>query len=383
MSNVRIIPLIRLIPLIVFSFSFAVRAEAQATRRVDARQMMRIVEASFEDTVRAARETGSSLDPSLARNRPFWSALDRAGLAIEDVGRALRGRDERFFQALERGSVALGELRVVWPRTGSGAAEVGHGIRILSASYRLLRGSYGSEALRYRRGGGLTASEKERFQRIRSMHAQLADRLDVLRRNASARGDRTLAAEMSRLLAEAERIAAAPVNLPSYLNALIVGDEMRGEWDAQRYYAEPDERADWRAANDVVEDLYVDSEVGHVFALDLGSPTSWSHLDEETDVADLEGAAEVQVFQLSDGLSDESAGEVVQEDSWTSEPLDPRDEEPMDEAVVEDVEILEAEPDPDAATPKGEIFEEDIDIPEGEMEKVPADDTPQPPPPMG
>jgi hypothetical protein len=374
MKNVRSIPLIPLI-LFSFSFSFAARAEAQAPRRVDARQMMRIVEASFEDTVRAAREAGNGLDPRGARNRPFWSALDRAGLAIEDVGRALRGRDERFFQALERGSVALGELRVVWPRTGSEAAEVGHGIRILSASFRLLRGSYGAEHLRYRQGAGLTAPERERFQRIRTMHARLADRLEDLRRNAVARGDRAMAAEMSRLVAEAERIATAPVNLPSYLNALIVSDEIRGEWDANRYYAEPEERADWRAANDVVEDLYVDSEVGHVFAINLGSPGDWSHLDEEMEVGGNLGAAgAIQVFQPSEG-----------EEPAIVESVEPLAESPieMDENVVEDVEILEAEPDTEAILPEGEIFEEDI--PDVEMKKVPEekDDTPQAPPPIG
>lgn len=353
-------------------------AAAPVPQRGNARQVLRIVESAYEDTMRAAQASGSGLDARTARNRPFWSALDRVGVAVEDVGRALRARDERFFQALERGSRALGELRVVWSRAGVRSREVEHGVRLLSSSFRLLRGSYGSEHLRSRRGGGLTAAERQRFERIQAVQARFAERLEALERKAAARRDRTTAAEMARLLTEAERIASAPMTVNAYLNALIASDEMQGEWDGNRYYADPVDRQDWLAANAVMEDLYADSQVGHVFALDLG------HLDEETELAgDLGdssgGGGEVQVFQLS-----------VEEEPVFVEPEPVMEVFPEEEEVaVDDVEVLEAEPaaqdvgivedvtleeEPTPVAPEGAILEEDI-----EDEAVPAE--PRIPPP--
>ncbi|HSF43901.1 MAG TPA: hypothetical protein VLT87_29185, partial [Thermoanaerobaculia bacterium] len=89
---------------------------------VNARQLMRMVETAYEDVHRAAQESGGGL-----RNKPFWASLDRMGRALEEVGTSLRTRDARFFQDLERGSVALGELKVVWARSGGNAPEVSRG----------------------------------------------------------------------------------------------------------------------------------------------------------------------------------------------------------------------------------------------------------------
>ncbi|HSF43898.1 MAG TPA: hypothetical protein VLT87_29170, partial [Thermoanaerobaculia bacterium] len=90
--------------------------------KVNARQLMRMVETAYEDVHRAAQESDDGL-----RNKPFWASLDRMGRALEEVGTSLRTRDARFFQDLERGSVALGELKVVWARSGGNAPEVSRG----------------------------------------------------------------------------------------------------------------------------------------------------------------------------------------------------------------------------------------------------------------
>jgi hypothetical protein len=259
---------------------------------------MRTVESAYDGLLRAARLTGERLDPTVSRNRPFWSSLDRMGRSVEEVGTALRARHARFFQALERGSVALGELRVVRARSGVSAPEVDRALSLLASSYRLLRSSYGSERARYQRGGPLSDSERERFERIRAAQRDLAGRLEVLRRKAEERRDRATVAELNRLIAEAYRIASAPLTLESYLNALIAADEMRGEWAGNRVYAEPADEADWAAADQVVEELHVEAEVGHLFVVELGEVEDLSHLDEAVELPAGAEAVEpaVQVF---------------------------------------------------------------------------------------
>jgi hypothetical protein len=329
--------------------SGAARAEG-----VNARQLMRMVESAYEDVHRAA-------GAEAARNRPFWASLDRMGKSLEEVGASLRTRDARFFQDLERGSVALGELKVVWARSGGNVPEVDRGLRLLSSSYRLLRRSYGGENLRARRGGGLTERERQRFERLQKAQRAFASRLEVLRRKAEERKDRAMRAEMDRLIDEAYRIATAQATLDAYLNTLIASDEMRGEWAANRSYAEPADQAEWVAADRVVEEMYVESQVGHVFTVDLGKTEDWSFLDETTeapgDPVPAVASGAVQIY--------EPAGEAL------SEPVEIL-EEPFDEEVVFSEEILEEEPvaEPAEEIPAAEEIEEEAPA----EDELPAED---------
>lgn len=376
--------------------------------RVNARQLMRMVETAYEDVHRAAQASDGGL-----RNRPFWASLDRMGQTLEEVGTSLRTRDARFFQDLERGSVALGELKVVWARSGGTAPGVDRALRLLSSSYRLLRRTYGSEQLRARRGGGLSDRERQRFDRLQAAQRDFASRLESLRQKARERQDREMLAEMERLIAEAYRIAAAPATLDAYLNTLIATDEIRGEWAGNRYYAEPADKADWMAADQVVEDLYVDSQVGHVFTLDLGKAEDWSFLDETTEPP-VEGVPAVaseaiQIYEPSGEtvLSEpEPEAEVFEEEPAEENVIvyeAPVEEVPEAEAETEAIEEdLPAEPveiveeAPVSEEPAAEITEEDLPIEdvqvlvlEGEEGEAPEEaetespEAPASPPPMG
>jgi hypothetical protein len=370
----------------------AVRSPSEA-RQVNARQLMRMVESAYEDLMRAAQLSGGGrLDARVARNRPFWSSLDRMGRSVEEVGTALRARDARFFQALERGSLALGELRVLRARSGASAPEVDRALSLLASSYRLLRRGYGAEQARYERGGALSDSERQRFERIQAAQRELAGHLEVLRRKAGERRDRATVAELNRLIAEAYRIASAPATLDSYLNALIAADEMRGEWNGNRFYAEPADKAEWQAASQVVEELHVEAEVGHLFVVDLGSAGDLSQLDELTDlpVPPEAAAPAVQVFvpDEEEVVVEEAAGEGVAPagilleeipavEEATEAPAGELEEvEAVEEAapVEEGVSILEDEV----------IEEEDLPVEEGEPSPAASGEPPPetgPPPP--
>jgi hypothetical protein len=264
---------------------------------------------------------------------------------------------------------------------------VDRGLGLLASSYRLLRRAYGSEAARHQRGGALSESERQRFERIQAAQRDFAARLEVLRRRAEERRDRATVAELDRLIAEAYRIASAPLTLESYLNALIATDEMRGEWVGNRFYAEPADKADWAAANQVVEELHVEAEVGHLFVMELGKVGDWSQLDEPAELPPAPdagtGAPAVQVFvpvaePVAEGV--EIFEEAVEEETGVEEipAMEAAAGAPVEEAeegtAVEE-EVLEEEV----------IEEEDLPIENVEPEPATSEEPkpePSPPPPQ-
>jgi hypothetical protein len=294
--------LISVLSILLLAASAAKAAPHPAGRTVNARQLLEIVEITFEEAHRAAEAGG--LDPRARRHRPFWKAMDRAGGALERVGRALRNRDQAFYDSLAQGSKALGELQVAWLRAGARAPEVDAKLRLLLRSYRLLRTSYGAEHLRSARGGELTPAESESFAYLQLLHGQLADRLDALQQRSAVQGDRATAAEMARLETESESIAEAEPSVDAYLTSRIASDELAGEWEGHRGAAPAKDAALWSSARQTVEQLATDPAVGHVFALDLGDLDDWSHLDAPTFLPD---EPEVEVFTPVRGEEDSFA----------------------------------------------------------------------------
>lgn len=307
-------------------------ARAEPPRTIDARQLLISAERALAGT-----RTAAGADARLASRKAFWTALGKVDTALRQVRDGLSSRDGRFFRGLEQGSAALGELRVVWSRAGIAEPRVGEGIRILSSSFRLLRGGYGREAVRTRQGSGLTELEKQRFQRIQQAQRRFAESLRPLVDRSSERGDAAMLAELRRMLEEAERIAAAALTLEAYLNALILGDIQRGEWEGNSHYAQATDRTEWLEAGAVVEELYVEEDVGHVFTIDLGSEASWARLDEPIDPGD------VEVYESfpSTSVEEVSAVYLDEEDEAEDEPEDEETlaEEEMEETGIEGSEL--------------------------------------------
>jgi len=314
---------------------------AAPERRVSARQLLQTVDSALAGTARAAGSPGG-LDPKDPKSSPFWSALNGMRLRVAEITVALERRDGELFILLDQGSSDLGALRVAWARAGAKNAQAGEGLRIASASYRILRANYGREGVRLRQGGTLSEAERRHFQRVQRTQRRFAESLRPLREGSLRRGDRVTAAELDRFRAEAERIAWARLELESYLNALIASGEIRGEWEADAPYLREEAPEDFVVANEMIEDLYVESDIGHVFTVDLGAGGALSHLDQETVLPPAEPEA-VQVFQ---------AGSDV--DVEEEEPA-----EPAPEQRIEDVETVMTEDLPPAGPAVDEAVEEE------------------------
>jgi hypothetical protein len=367
---------------------------AHAAQKADARTLLGMAQTGLSQAVRAAQATGGKLDRSRPEQRPFWTALDKMGPALGRVRSGMAARDSSFFRALEDGSASVAELKVVWARTGAPDAVVSGALRVLSSSYELLRTGYGREAVRNRMGLGLLPAERARFLRIQQTQQRLVLVLRDLEERARRRGDETTRAELDRMAQDAFRVASAQLNLNAYLKALMLADDQRGEWTANSQYINADDNSEWQEAGTVVEELYVEADIGQVFMVDLGdagdlnepgetvasndppittfSPSVLSILDEPTEVPE-ELTEAVEAYEpavvVMDGTDD--VDPTAEEEALAEEEVvvdETGAEAPTDLTVYEDIE------DPDAAvTDETAEPSEDPAVAADEPQSEPAD----------
>jgi hypothetical protein len=353
---------------------------------VDARGLVQRVDAALAGAARAAKDPRTGLDPRNSKYAPFWNALQALRDRVDRIEGSLSPRTGEFFLLVDQGSSDLGELRVAWARTGVKNPRIAEEIRAASSAYRGLRASFGREGVRQRQGGPLNAAERRQFQRLQQAEQRLAERLRFLRDQARRRGDAATAAELERFRAEAERIALASADLSSYLNALIATGEMRGEWHANvPYIRKSAPPAELAAADETVQDLYVDADIGQVFTVDLGAT------DGAVESEAPAGGGDVQAYQPSGEM-------VVLEPIVTS--TDPDDDEAVEaeasdapeEEAVEDID-LSAPAEPAPAESAAPVVEAEPSKPAGARHDAPlspAEKDPKkidppavPPPPIG
>jgi hypothetical protein len=326
----------------------------------EARRLAGTVGATLAEVTRVAAGPGSGLAGKGSPAVAFRQALARWSTRVRDIESALDRRDGAFFLLVDQGSADLGEVQVDWARTGSRSPAISAGLRSAAAAYRTLRSEYGREGVRQRQGGPLSAAEKAQLQRLQSAERRFAANLQALRDQARRHRDAVSAAELERFRAEAARIGKASLDLASYLNALIATSELRGEWSADAVHVRKSVPAPaMAAAEETVQDLYVDSDIGQVFTVDLGPAPGPAPA-----AAPAAGAEPVQAYEAAPAAGDdvsappeeETGGEPVEamEAVPAVEPARPREaQEPQEEmsaAPPEEEEEQEIEP-PAAVAP--------------------------------
>lgn len=339
----------RALAILVLLLAGTASAAPPPGRRADAGKLVRIAREACARTREASRKI--RLGPHEAQ--ALQAALDRMDRSLAEVSATLQARELSFFRSLRSGTMALAQLGVVVERVGKHDPEIDREIRILSSSYGRLRSRYGREWLRFRTGQPIDEEERRRFERMRASQARLARRLEPLQERAEAAGDRATAGELALLIVQANRIATAQLTLEELLDAAVLSDTIQGEWDGTRSLAEGD-GPEWREADQAVEDLYTDSDVGFVFTTDLDSVEAWSYVEEES--------------PLPEEIEEIAAAETAGPGAETAEPAE-ADAEPVmiwaedlgdlegGEAAAESVEGVEEEAvsEPGAAEPAAEL----------------------------
>jgi hypothetical protein len=255
-----------------------------------------------------------ALDPRNPVHVALRAARERMAGQLAVVEARFRARDPQVFAELEAGSRTLGELRVRWSQARAADPAAAAALRSLSIAYRRLRSVYGREGLRFRQGPPLAEAEARHFERLQQGTLILVSRLQTLRERAAQSGETARVAELDRLLREADRIVEAEPDLAAYLNTTMSNDELAGEWTAEAEDLRRLDPAGWGDADEAVSQLYVESDIGHVFQLDLGQTQDWDYLDQPTEI-DLDSPGDrpaMQVFRLAgrgpDGLARFEAG---------------------------------------------------------------------------
>ncbi len=354
---------------LLFTLGAAHAISPASPRKTDAHQLLRLAEAGLGDMVHAAEATQGRLARSKPEQQPFWRAVDQMSSVLRRVRAGMAARDKSFFRALEDGSAVLGELRVVWARTAVPDRGVNEGIRILSESYQLLRTGYGREAVRHRKGHGLTQAERERFLRIQQAQRRFADLLRELQEIARKRNDAAALAELRRMEIDAERIAAAQLTLNAYLNALMLGDAQRGEWTGNSQYAASGDLSEWQEGDTVVEELYSEEEAAHIYILDLGTVPDTgpsvltTHFEEPTELPDslAAEAAEIDPIEEQEAFYEEEMEEDADTDLEMIEEI-----VTVEEDEAEETEEKAEEETGEEAIEGEEAVEEEIVLEEGE-----------------
>jgi hypothetical protein len=345
---------------VLFLLAFA-RAGWADPPRADARGLARQVDTALAGAARAAKDPRTGLDPRNPKYAPFWNALQALRDRVGRIEGSLAPRTGEFFLLVDQGSTDLGGLRVAWARTGVKNARIAEEIRSASSAYRGLRASFGREGVRQRQGGPLNAAERQQFQRLRQAEARLAERLRFLRDQARRRGDAATAAELERFRAEAERIARASADLSSYLNALIATSEMRGEWHANAPYVQKTAPpAEWAAADETVQDLYVDADIGQVFTVDLGATSGDGAAAAEAPA----GGGGVQAYQ--DSGETVVLEPIVTSDDEDSEPADFASAPAADPEETEGAPVAEIEEIEDGPAQEDGVAVESVEVAEPE-----------------
>ncbi len=355
-----------------------------ATPDPSAGQLARSVDAALAAAAEAAKAPKGGLDSKNPRHASFLLALHDFRARVGQIEAALAPRKPELYLLVDQGSSDLGELRVAWARTGVMNDRISAAVQTASVSYRHLRADYGREGLRRRQGSAaLSDAERQQLQRLQGAEQRFAASLQPLRDRARAKGDATTAAELERFRAEAESVAVAAADLSTYLNALIAASELRGEWNANLPYikksAPPAELA---AADDTVQDLYVDSDIGQVFTADLGAaPADGAEAASATGSAATPGAGggTVEVYQASpEGPREVVVAEPVAD---ADDPADAADAADGGAVVVEPV--VETEPAGAGAAEKPAAAEAKKPAPQAPQPGAPATAPPPAPPPIG
>ncbi|HEX9942647.1 MAG TPA: hypothetical protein VGG03_11555 [Thermoanaerobaculia bacterium] len=197
---------------------------------------------------------------------------------------------------------------------------------------------------------------------------------------------------------------------PGVAQAAGNAGDARPERDASAPYLREEAPKAFAAADGIVQDLYVESDIGHVFTVDLGLAAGWPYPDQETEGPPDDGTpvppGVVQVYQPTGNEVEEADAEEAEvyvetleeaffalEPAGENEAAAGEEDLPEEETAAEDVQAVlppgeaaaQAEADPAAgkegSAPAAEKDPQKVSEPAGpKPASPPADPHPKPPP---
>lgn len=217
------------------------------------------------------------LDPKKPKNKPFYLAAKKIAAQLDRAEKGLGAKNNDFFDATAKARTAHEQMVVAWDLTGSKNKQVAADGKALGHALDALRKDYSKEAARKKKGGELTAKEKEQFEKIKAQQKDLIAKIDKL--EAKAKKDKALEQGLAKMKKEAQHIASAPLTVNDYIAALYLIDTLEGQLYGYDYYVDPAWRGDW-----IVVDTFLSLWAPIYTDFWYGVDYDWAYFDNPVDV---------------------------------------------------------------------------------------------------
>ncbi len=259
---------------------------APATRATAAngRQLLDNSKLAVAGILKVSKTSSGRLDPKIRKQAPFWKGMKEMSSTLRAIGQQVAAKDKKLASTLAKGSRTLAKVKTVWPRLGVKDAKVSGYLAKLDKSYTALRSAHGAEGARARRGGQLTAPERQRLEQIQRSQADFGRRLAPLQAQARRSHDRGTDAALTRLIAQSNRIATAQLAVDTLLTVAILLDDLHGEWDGYSYYVGDGCREGWGQLDTWVDTTYGGYDTLYGDTFDGYLAETWNHWEISVDI---------------------------------------------------------------------------------------------------
>jgi hypothetical protein len=265
-------------------------------KKIDAKGALAGARKALAVMIKEAR-ADKGLDPKTPKNKPFWNAIQKISKQLARAEKGLKDKNDDFFKAISDARSAEEQMKVDWQLTDSQNQKVVDAGKKLGYALAVLRTDYSKEVARKKKGGPLTAKEKEQFAKIKQQQTALLTKINVLETKADK--DKGLEHGLKQIAARANRVVKAPETLDAFLATLYVLDEIEGLLYAYDYYVDKAWRTYW---------------------VDVPALTnSWEGIYSDILTSEAYNWADVSVATDLDPLEDFTVTEDITEDEITSQ----------------------------------------------------------------
>ena len=288
-------------------------------KKTTAKQALDGARKAFAAMVKVAR-ADKGLDPKTPKNKPFWLATKKIAKQLDRAKKGLTAKNDEFFKAISDARSAEEQMKIDWQLTDSKNKQVIADAKKLGHALAVLRTDFSKEAARKKKGGELTAKEKEEFAKIKAQQKALMVKVKAL--EGKAKKDKALEHGLHKIAHRANKIIKAPDTVAAFVATLYLVDEIEGMLYGYDYYVDKEWRGDWINVETVTtewEATYTEVETSETY--------EWS---------DAEQSVEIYTSEEYEVTEEVSEQEIETEATWA-------ESESFAMSEAEENEVAEAE----------------------------------------
>lgn len=155
--------------------------KVKSGEKVDAKGALAGARKALSVMIKAAR-ADKGLDPKTPKNKPFWNATQKLAKQLDRAQKGLAAKNDEFFKGISDARSAEEQMKVDWQLTDSKNKQVIDAAKKVGHALAILRTNFSKEADRKKKGGELTAKEKDQFAKIKKQQMALLTKIKALER---------------------------------------------------------------------------------------------------------------------------------------------------------------------------------------------------------